>query len=53
LNGARQRNSGGGVGLSNTRARLGRFYDDDFEFEINGKKNQTGTIVRLDVPYYN
>jgi two-component system LytT family sensor kinase len=51
LNGNRKRKSGGGVGLSNTKARLGQFYDGDFGFEIAEKENQDGTIVSLNVPY--
>jgi two-component system, LytTR family, sensor kinase len=50
-NGNHQRKSGNGVGLVNTRARLGQFYDDDFEFEIADRKDKKGTIVSLNVPY--
>jgi len=49
-NGNRKRESGNGVGLANTRARLEQFYDD-FSFEIADKKNQDGTIVNLNVPF--
>lgn len=51
LNENRRRNSGSGVGLANTRARLGQFYDDDFSFEIADKKTCEGTIVNLNVPF--
>lgn len=40
-----------GVGLTNTRARLGRFYEDDFSFEIAERENRDGTVVSLNVPY--
>lgn len=49
--GNRKRKSGNGVGLSNTHARLGQFYDDDFSFEIADKKNYDGTVVSLNVPF--
>jgi len=53
-NGNRKRKSdSNGVGLANTRARLGQFYEGDFQFEIAGKKNHDGTIVSLNVPYLN
>jgi two-component system, LytTR family, sensor kinase len=39
-----------GVGLTNTRGRLARFYNDDFQFEIAQKPNSRGTIVRINVP---
>ncbi len=51
LNGNRKRKSGSGVGLANTRARLGQFYDDDFSLEIVDKKNHNGTVVNLNVPF--
>jgi sensor histidine kinase YesM len=38
-----------GIGLSNTRARLGQFYGDDFSFEIANAAGR-GVIVTLDVP---
>jgi two-component system LytT family sensor kinase len=40
----------GGVGLSNTRARLKQFYGD-FEFDIVDRKDRDGTTVTLNVPY--
>ena len=49
----RKRTNDGGVGLTNVRARLGQFYDNDFFFEVADKKNQNGTIVSLIVPYLN
>jgi LytS/YehU family sensor histidine kinase len=52
LNGNRpKKRREGGVGLTNIRARLKQFYDDDFFFEVAGKENEHGTIVRLAVPY--
>lgn len=41
----------GGVGLSNTRARLEQFYNNDFSFDIFPKSDSTGTTVILDLPY--
>jgi two-component system, LytTR family, sensor kinase len=38
-----------GLGLANTRARLGNFYED-FQFHIANKRNQSGTTVTLNVP---
>ena len=52
LNGNRKRKSGNGVGLVNTRARLEKFYNNDFSFEITDRKNPDGTIVSLNVPYF-
>ena len=52
LNGSKKTNSDdGGVGLTNTRARLEQFYQDDFVFEILNKENKRGAIVNLNVPY--
>lgn len=42
-----------GVGLTNTRERLNRFYDGDFDFEIRNDPNHRGTIVNLKMPYLN
>ena len=52
-NGNRRGKSGGGVGLSNTRARLHQLYEDDFQFEITNKPDDQGTIVNLNMPYSN
>lgn len=41
----------GGLGLTNTRARLEKFYNDDFFFEVADKKDRNGVIVSLIVPY--
>lgn len=43
----------GGLGLTNTRARLEQFYNDDFFFEVADKNNRNGVIVNLIVPYLN
>ncbi len=40
----------GGVGLSNTKARLRQIYGDDFSFEI-GTNRESGTLVRFDLPF--
>lgn len=42
-----------GVGLANTKARLEQFYGGDFDFEITGKKDQSGTVVTIEVPFLN
>ena len=42
----------GGVGLSNTYARLEQIYSDNYSFEITQNK-QTGTLVSLNVPFEN
>lgn len=38
-----------GIGLNNTRARLGQFYGDDFSFQIANAAGG-GVVVTLDVP---
>jgi sensor histidine kinase YesM len=49
----RKRNTSGGVGLANTRARLEQFYGEDFSFEIADKTGSSGTVVSRDVPFRN
>jgi sensor histidine kinase YesM len=39
-----------GVGLSNTRARLGRLYGDDYRFEL-ASRPEGGAVVRVVLPY--
>lgn len=46
----RKSKAGVGIGLANTRARLGQFYGDDFSFEIAGTPDSSGTVVSLNVP---
>jgi sensor histidine kinase YesM len=46
---ARER-SGGGVGLSNTWARLGHLYGDQHLFEA-GAGERGGFVVRIEIPY--
>lgn len=41
----------GGVGLSNTRARLEQFYNNDFSFDILSNAGSNGTTVVVNVPY--
>jgi two-component system LytT family sensor kinase len=41
--------SSGGIGLSNTRARLEQFYGDDYELEIANSAAR-GVIVTLEIP---
>ena len=50
-NGKRKRAEAGGVGLSNTTARLEQFYAGDYQFEIKEKENERGTVVSLDFPF--
>lgn len=49
-NGNRKSKTGAGVGLANTRARLGQFYGDNFSFEIAETIDSPGTVVSLNVP---
>jgi sensor histidine kinase YesM len=42
-------NLSGGIGLSNTRARLQQFYGQDYQFEIANSTGR-GVIVTLDIP---
>ncbi len=39
-----------GVGLSNTRARLGRLYGDEYQFELAGGPGG-GAVVRVVIPF--
>ena len=48
-NGHTDKSSSGGIGLSNTRARLRQFYGDDYKFEI-ADSNGRGVIVTLEIP---
>ena len=40
----------GGVGLSNTRARLAHLYDDRFTFDIEGAPGE-GVLVTITLPF--
>ncbi|MBC7933313.1 MAG: histidine kinase [Rubrivivax sp.] len=48
-NGNSDKSSSGGIGLSNTRARLKQFYGDDYKLEIANSKGR-GVIVTLEIP---
>lgn len=39
-----------GVGLANTRARLKQYFNDDFGFEVLRDVNNSGTMVRFNLP---
>ncbi len=44
-------NSGGGIGLSNTRARLDQFYGGEYTFEIANSANR-GVVVTIEIPAF-
>jgi sensor histidine kinase YesM len=48
----KQRSSGNGLGLANTRARLRQIFEDDFFFEIKNNQESSGVTVTLNVPFF-
>jgi signal transduction histidine kinase len=50
--GKTKNNSGGGVGIANTRARLENLYNRLHRFEINSLPDGGGTVVHLEVPFH-
>ena len=49
INGGPKGTTSGGIGLSNTRARLQQFYADDYGLEIANSSTR-GVIVTLEIP---
>jgi len=51
-NGNSDKPPSGGIGLSNTRARLKQFYGDNYKFEVMNSTGR-GVIVTLEIPVIN
>lgn len=49
-NGDLEAETDGGVGLTNTRARLRQFANGDYRFDISNKRENAGTVIRIDIP---